>query len=127
MPLVCARYGRYEPPVRREAQELRVQDQLAAARAVVRQHHRAHLVEQQFRRHPAEARERALQPLGQHRHGLPRIEPQPQQPRMGEHLHQRVAPAPWQRERAEVHLALAARRLEAHRRLGRIARPNLVT
>ena len=66
-------------------------DQLARE-AVVRQHHRAHLVEQQFRRNPAEARERALQPVDQHRHRLPPVEAQPQQARVAQHHHQSVAP-----------------------------------
>ena len=69
---------RVEPPVRGEAQKLRVQHQLAAAHPVVRQHHRAHLVEQQLHRDTAEPLEGALQPCGQHRHRLPPVEAQPQ-------------------------------------------------
>ena len=118
--------ARHEAPVRREAQELRVQHQFPAADAVVRQHHRAHLVEQQFRRNPAEARERALQPVDQHRHRLPPVEAQPQQARVAQHYHQSVAPPPRQRERPEVHLPLTARRrLEPHRRLDRLPRSHL--
>ena len=110
--------------MRREAQELRVQRQIAPAGALVRQHHRTHLIEQQLPRNAAEAVEGALQPVGQNVHRLPRIEAQPQQSRVAEHHQKRVPPSPRQRERPEVHLALAARRgLEADRDLHRIARP----
>ena len=49
--------------MRGNAQKLRVQHQLAAAHAAVRQHDRAHLVEQELLRETAEPRERALQPV----------------------------------------------------------------
>ena len=119
-----------ESPVGGEAQEVRVQYQLATARAAVRQHHRTHLVEQQLPRHPAEPPEGALQPLDQHLHRLPLVEPQPQQTRVAQHRHQRMPPPPRQFERRKVHLPLPPRRrLETHHRflsLPRPHRPNVV-
>ena len=110
-----------------EAKELRVQHQAAAGGAIVGQHDGAHLVEQQLLRNPAEAIEGALQRFRQHRHGLPRIEAQPQQPGVAQDDHQRMAPAPGKRERPEINLALAAcRRLEPYRGLDRLARPHRV-
>ena len=110
-------------PVRRNAQKLRVQHQFAAAHALVRQHDRAHLVEQELLRDTAEPRERALQPVGQHGHRLPAVETQPQQPGVAQHHHQGVPAAPGQGERREVHLALTPRRrLEPHHRLDRLPR-----
>ena len=87
----------------------------------------ARCVEQQLLRNPAEAIEGALQRFRQHRHGLPRIEAQPQQPGVAQDDHQRMAPAPGKRERPEINLALAAcRRLEPYRGLDRLARPHRV-
>ena len=96
--------------MRGEPQELRVQRQPPAGPAIVGQHHRAHLVEQQLLRNPAEAIEGALQTFHQDRHGLPSVEVQPQQPGVAEDDHQGMAPAPGQRERTEVDLALPSRR-----------------
>ena len=96
--------------MRGEPQELLVQHQAAAGPAVVGQHHGAHLVEQQLLRNPAEPVEGALQTFHQDRHGLPSVEVQPQQPGVAEDDHQGMAPAPGQRERTEVHLALTPRR-----------------
>ena len=121
-PIGSAR-ARHEPPVRGEPQELLVQHQAAAGAAVVGQHHGAHLVEQQLLRNPAEPVEGALQTFHQDRHGLPSIELQPQQPGVAEDDHQGMAPAPGQRERTEVHLALMPRRrLEPDQRCNRFAR-----
>ena len=106
-----------------KAQKLRIQHQFAAARPAVREHHRAHLVEQQLLRNAAKPRERALQPGGQHRHRLPAVEAQPQQSRMAQHHDQGVPAAPGQGEGPEVHLALTPRRcLEPYHRLDHLAR-----
>ena len=93
---------RHEPPVRGEAQELGVQHQPAAARAVVREHDGAHLVE-------SSAADRTTATGSG----------------MAQHHQQRVASPPRQRETAEIHLALpAGRRLEAVSGLDRSARPD---
>ena len=79
--------------------------------------------EQQLLRNPAEAIEGALQRFHQDRHGLPRVEVQPQQPGVAEDDHQGMAPAPGKRERPEVDLALPSRRrLEPDRRFSRAGR-----
>ena len=84
----------------------------------------AHLVEQQFLWNPTEPVEGTLQRFHQDRHRLPRIEVQPQQPRVAQHDHQGMTPPPGKRERPDVHLALAPRRrLEPHHRFNRLARP----
>ena len=116
--------------MRGKPQKLRIQHELAAAHAPVRQHDRAHLVEQQLLRDTAEPLESRLQPAGQHRHRLPGVEAQPQQPGVAQHHHQGVPAAPRQGERREVNLALTPRRrLEPHHRLGQFAganRPDVV-
>src|SRR5690606_30605201 len=110
--------SRSKAPVLSEAQKLGVQDQRATFAASVVVHDGAHLVEEQLRRHAAEVRERRLKPADQRLHVLATIELQPQQPGIGEHDQQRVPPAPWQIESAEIDLALkACRRLEAHDRI----------
>ncbi|MCY3624189.1 MAG: hypothetical protein OXH68_21085 [Gammaproteobacteria bacterium] len=123
---VRAHVGGVLQPTRRLLVEILVFGERAAVEEALSQvaDRPLQLVEQQLPRYTAEARECGSQALGQHRNGLPRIEAQPQHPRMGEQHQQRVATVAWQRERAEVHLVPAARPgCEAYRRLGRIARP----
>ncbi len=74
---------------------------------------------------PRTARTPSLQPLHQHRHRLPAVEPQPQQPCVPQHRHQRMAPPPRQLERRKVHLPLPPRRrLEPYHLLLRLPRPH---
>ncbi len=99
-------------------------NQAAGAGAVVGQHHRAHLVEQQLLRNPAEPVESALQPFHQHRHRLPGEKVKPQKPGVAQHNHQGMTPAPGKPERPEIHLTLETRRrLEPHHRFNGLARP----
>src|SRR6185437_780924 len=110
-------------PMRGKAHELRVHDETTTAQALIRKHHRAHLVEQKLLRHPTEELKGTLQPPDQRRHRLPWIEVHPQQPRIPQDHQQRVPSAPRQLERAEVNLALKSRRsLEAHHRFDRRVR-----
>ena len=113
-----------EAPVAAEAQELRVLDQPSALLSPVAGDDGLHLVEQQLRRHAAEAGERRFQPPHHDRHRLALVEPEPHPPRVAQHHDQRMPLAPRQPEVREVHLALMARgRLEPPDRLHGLLRP----
>lgn len=105
--------------VRVEAEELGVLGDAAVLAPQIPDDHALHLVEQELPRHASEEAEGRLQTLEQRRHVLPRVEPEPQQPRVAEHDQKQVAAAPREAEVGEVHLALHSRvRLEPHERVG---------
>src|ERR1700676_2508458 len=109
---------RPEAPVGREAQELGVEHQRAAAQSVVADDDRAHLIEQQLLWDAAERGEGALEPGKQCLHVLAGIKPQPEQPRVPQHDHQRIAPAPRQVEGSKIYLPLeSSGRLESPHRI----------
>ena len=59
------------PQCAAKRRNLRVQNQGTAAGPIIRQHHSAHLVEEQLPGNPAEPVEGSLQRFHQHRHRLP--------------------------------------------------------
>src|SRR5207237_2896648 len=81
-------------PVRREAEEFRILEQLATVRAVVLEDDGLHLIKEQFPRHATEIRECRLKPRDHSLHRLPRIELDPEQARVAQHHEQRIALAP---------------------------------
>ena len=114
-----------KPPVGGEAQELRIFQELAAAGALVRDDHGAHLIEQQLLRHAAERGEGGFQSRHHRLHRLARIELEPQEPRVAEDHHQGKPFAPGKPDLGEINLRLMTRwRLEADHRLWLGSRPH---
>jgi len=98
-----------------KAEELQILEHPAAGGLRIVDDDGAHLIEQQLPRHAAEIRERRLERLDHRRHGLARIELEPEQARVAEDDEEDVASPPREAKGREVHLGLMARRrLEPH-------------
>src|SRR5690606_440350 len=114
-------------PVRREAKELGILDQLSALVAQIPGDDARHLVEEDFARYAAEEGEGLLQTREQGPHVLLRIEAEPQKSRIAEHQEERVALAPGEGELGKIDLSLCSwLRLEPDDRIGQRFRANLL-
>src|SRR5690606_20117552 len=106
-------------PVRGKAQELLVDDKLAAQEAQVLGDHRLHLIEEKLLGHATEEVKRLFEATEQAPHVLAAEVAEVLVAGVAEHDDERVALAPGAAELGEVHLPLLARgRLEAVGRLG---------
>ena len=114
-----------EAPVRGEAPELGIFQQLPAARALIFDDDGLELIEQHLHRHATEVREGALQHLDHRERRLPWHELHIQLARVAEDDEHRVALAPRQLHLGEIELSLPpGRRLKANDRLRLLPRPD---